>query len=509
MLKVDVQDAVQSPLSRTDPMPMSTPLSKRIRNRRWRCLAMLASLTLSGCSLIPAYQRPALPVPVDQASAVVPASNTSSAVVLSADEEALAGELSPKGELRRLLQSALAFNRDFRVAVLRVEEARAMRGITRADRFPTLAAGVERDRQHFDNAAADERYGQDISIASVGVSDFELDFFGRVRSLSEAARHDYLASTYGQQAARSALVAEVARAWLAERLAAAVQQDAQAVHDARLMLVKAAEEQQRQGALSLDDLMAQRLDTLSAQQQVQDAASDHANASQALLLLTGYSTVLPVSTPDTPALTTALVETPSWLSNLPSQRLLERFDIRQREEALKASNANIGAARAAFFPSIKLSTGVGLQSDSLRTLFSNGSGAWLFTPQLNLPLFDGGRNQANLDLAKVRQQIAVAEYEKAVQNAFREMSAVLTRRQQALNHVRNEVERVALVQEKVRRLSFELNAGAVERTALLVSTLRIAEADAAARQSLDALQQNRIDLFRVLHGAEPTTPPQS
>ncbi|ELQ08408.1 RND efflux system, outer membrane lipoprotein, NodT [Pseudomonas syringae BRIP39023] len=490
-------------------MPMSTPLSKRIRNRRWRCLAMLASLTLSGCSLIPAYQRPALPVPVDQASAVVPASNTSSAVVLSADEEALAGELSPKGELRRLLQSALAFNRDFRVAVLRVEEARAMRGITRADRFPTLAAGVERDRQHFDNAAADERYGQDISIASVGVSDFELDFFGRVRSLSEAARHDYLATTYGQQAARSALVAEVARAWLAERLAAAVQQDAQAVHEARLMLVKAAEEQQRQGALSRDDLMAQRLDTLSAQQQVQDAASDHANASQALLLLTGYSTVLPVRTPDTPALTTALVETPSWLSNLPSQRLLERFDIRQREEALKASNANIGAARAAFFPSIKLSTGVGLQSDSLRTLFSNGSGAWLFTPQLNLPLFDGGRNQANLDLAKVRQQIAVAEYEKAVQNAFREMSAVLTRRQQALNHVRNEVERVALVQEKVRRLSFELNAGAVERTALLVSTLRIAEADAAARQSLDALQQNRIDLFRVLHGAEPTTPPQS
>lgn len=489
-------------------MPMSTPLSKRIRNRRRYCLAMLASLVLSGCSLIPAYQRPALPVPVDQVSAVVPASSTSADLTLTADEEALAAELSPKGELRGLLQSALAFNRDFRVAVLRVEEARAMRGITRADRFPTLAAGVERDRQHFDNAAADERYGQDISIASVGVSDFELDFFGRVRSLSEAARHDYLASTYGQQAARSALIAE-ARAWLAERLAAAVQQDAQAVHEARLMLVKAAEEQQRQGALSLDDLMVQRLDTLTAQQQVQDAASDHANASQALLLLTGYSTALPATKPDTPELTAALVETPAWLSNLPSQRLLERFDIRQREEALKASNANIGAARAAFFPSIKLSTGVGLQSDSLRTLFSNGSGAWLFTPQLNLPLFDGGRNQANLDLAKVRQQIAVAEYEKAVQNAFREMSAVLTRRQQALNQVRNEVERVALVQEKVRRLSFELNAGAVERTALLVSTLRIAEADAAARKSLDALQQNRIDVFRVLHGAEPTTPPQS
>ncbi|UPT34870.1 efflux transporter outer membrane subunit [Pseudomonas amygdali] len=488
-------------------MLMSTPLSKRIRNLGCCCLAMLLSLVFSGCSLIPEYQRPALPVPADQLSAVVPAGNASIAIALTADEEALVAELSPKGELRVLLQSALTFNRDFRVAVLRVDEARAMRGITRADRFPTSAAGVQRNRQHFDNAAADERYGQDLSIASVGVSDFELDFFGRVRSLSEAARHDYLASTYGQQAARSALVAEVARAWLAERLAAAVQQDAQTVHDARLMLVKAAEEQQRQGAISLDDLMAQRLDTLTAQQQVQDALSDHANASQALLLLTGYSAVLPATTPDTPALTAALVETPAWLSNLPSQRLLERFDIRQREEALKASNANIGAARAAFFPSIKLSTSVGLQSDSLRTLFSNGSGTWLFSPQLNLPLFDGGRNQANLDLAHVRQQIAVAEYEKAIQNAFREMAGVLTRRQQALSHVRNEIERVALVQEKVRRLSFELNAGATERTALLGSTIRIAEADAAGRKSLDELQQNRIDLFRVLRGAEPTTPP--
>ncbi|UKL11917.1 TolC family protein [Pseudomonas savastanoi] len=426
-------------------MLMSTPLSKRIRNLGCCCLAMLLSLVFSGCSLIPEYQRPALPVPADQLSAVVPAGDASIAIALTADEEALAAELSPKGELRVLLQSALTFNRDFRVAVLRVDEARAMRGITRADRFPTIAAGVQRNRQHFDNAAADERYGQDLSIASVGVSDFELDFFGRVRSLSEAARHDYLASTYGQQAARSALVAEVARAWLAERLAAAVQQDAQTVHDARLMLVKAAEEQQRQGAISLDDLMAQRLDTLTAQQQVQDALSDHANASQALLLLTGYSAVLPATTPDTPALTAALVETP----------------------------------------------------------------AWLFSPQLNLPLFDGGRNQANLDLAHVRQQIAVAEYEKAIQNAFREMAGVLTRRQQALGHVRNEIERVALVQEKVRRLSFELNAGATERTALLGSTIRIAEADAAGRKSLDELQQNRIDLFRVLRGAEPITPPQS
>ncbi|MCI3946094.1 efflux transporter outer membrane subunit [Pseudomonas syringae] len=490
-------------------MPMSTPLSKRICNPGCRCLAVLLSLTVSACSLIPDYQRPAPPVPADLSSSVAPAGRKALDVVLSADEEALVTELSPNGELRALLTSSLAFNRDFRVAALRVDEARAMRGISRADRFPTIAAGVERDRQHFDNAAADERYGQDIAIASLGISDFELDFFGRVRSLSEAARHDYLASVYGQQAARSALVAEVARAWLAERLSAALQQDAQAVRDARQMWVNAVEEQQRQGAVSLDDLLAQRMEALSAQQQAQDAVSEHANAAQALLLLTGYSTALPTIPAEAPELTGALLDTPAWLANLPSQRLLERFDIRQREEALKASNANIGAARAAFFPSIKLSTGIGLQSDSLRTLFSGGSGAWLFSPQLNLPLFDGGRNQANLDLAHVRQQIAVAEYEKAVQNAFREMSGVLSRRQQALAHARNEIERVALIQEKVRRLSFELNAGAADRTALLASSIRIAEADAACRKSVDEWQQNRIDLFRALHGAEPTTPSKS
>ncbi len=191
--------------------------------------------------------------------------------------------------------------------------------------------------------------------------------------------------------------------------------------------------------------------------------------------------------------------------NLRSQRLLERFDVRQREEALKASNANIGAARAAFFPSITLSTGVGVQSDSLRSLFSHGSGAWLFSPQLNLPLFDGGRNRANLDLAQVRKQIAVADYEKTIQIAFREVADALTRRQLALDHVRDEVKRVALVQEKVQRMAFELEAGNTDRSAPLASAIRVAQADATFRKSLHDLQRNRLDLYRVLHGAEPVT----
>jgi len=489
-------------------MPMNTALSKPIKTSRSLSLVGVLALTLAGCSLAPAYTRPALPVPASQSSAptisAAAGDATPADVHFTQDEEQLFAELSPHGELKLLVISALGFNRDFRVAQLRVEEARALRGVTRADRLPTVAAGIERNRQHFDNAAADERYGQNISIASLGVSDFELDFFGRVRSLSDAARHDYLATTYGQQAARSALIAEVAQAYLAERLAAAMQLDAQTVTDARLMLVKAAETQQRLGAISVDELAVQRMDVLNARQQVDDAASEHATALQALLLLTGYSDPLPTMTLEAMPVTASAMDTPTWLRDLPSQRLLDRFDIRQREETLKAGNANIGAARAAFFPSIRLSTGVGIQSDGLRTLFSGGSGAWLFNPQLNLPLFDGGRNQSNLDLAQVREQIAVAEYEKAIQAAFREMADALTRRQQAVDHVRVEAEQVALVQEKIRRLSFELDAGSADRTAPLISAIRVAQTDLTLRKSINELQQNRVDIYRVLCGAEPS-----
>ncbi|CAM3239665.1 RND transporter [Pseudomonas floridensis] len=484
-------------------MPMTLALSKPIRCCRRGYLGVLLTLLVSGCSLAPDYQRPAMPVPDRQSSSLAASEQTATHATLTPEEASLIAELAPQGDLRTLVLSALAFNRDFRITGLRVEEARAMRGVTVADRWPTVAAGLERDRQHFDSKAADERYGQDITLASLGVSSFELDFFGRVRSLSDAARHDYLATVYGQQAARSAVIAEVAQAFLNERLAAALQRDAQSIHDSRRLLVSLAEEQQRCGAISLDEVAVQRVEALTAQQQLQDAISDHARAAQALLLLTGYSAPLPTPSLESPQLMAAALQTPSALLNLPSERLLERFDVRQREEDLKASNANIGAARAAFFPSIMLSTGIGVQSDSLRTLFSHASGAWLFTPQLNLPLFDGGRNRANLDLAQVRKQIAVAEYEKTIQRAFRETADVLTRRQQALDHVRDDVERVALVQEKVRRMTFELDAGNADRSTPLTAAIRVARADATFHTSLNELQQNRIDLYRVLRGAEP------
>lgn len=484
-------------------MTTQPSLSKLIRSIHRLWISTTAVLALTGCSLAPTYERPSLPVPLNQQSGAMSAKSgdTAADVELSQVEEALISDLAPEGELQRWVRLALKYNRDYQVAALRVQEAQATYHVSRAERIPVLSASVERERQHFDNPVAQERYGQDIAIASFGASNFELDFFGRVRNLSEAARHDYLATTYGQQAARTALVTEVARAYLFEQLSAAMEVDAQRISDAHQGVLDVIEDQQKQGAMSFDDVAVQRLTVEGSHQRLADAMAAHARAYQALLLLTGYSASLSQVKIE-PDNANPLLDVPTWLVDMPSQRLLDRFDIRQSEELLKAANANIGAARAAFFPSITLSTSVGVQSESLRALFGDSSGTWLFSPQLNLPLFDGGRNQSNLDLAKVRKQLAITQYEKTIQTAFREMADVLTQRRLVLDRMRSEIELRHLAQEKARRALMAFAAGAADRATILASTVSVAQADITWRQSRHELLLNRLNLYRVLCGAD-------
>jgi multidrug efflux system outer membrane protein len=195
------------------------------------------------------------------------------------------------------------------------------------------------------------------------------------------------------------------------------------------------------------------------------------------------------------------LDTPPWLVDLPSERLLQRFDVRQCEQALRAADANIGAARAAFFPSITLSSGAGIASPRLGSLFSSGSGAWLFTPQLNLPLFDGGRNQSNLDLANARQQSAVAQYEKTVQDAFREMADLLTQRQQALANAATQGDVAEVMGLKAKRLDQQIAAGAAARSEQPADSIRLAEAAIELRKSIYQVLFNRLALYRALSGA--------
>ncbi|MHA6788236.1 efflux transporter outer membrane subunit [Pseudomonas bijieensis] len=494
-------------------MSMNACLSKPIRRHRSSLLTIILSLGLTGCSLAPGYERPTLPVPQTQKASSLVAGHDDVEVSrnheLSVDEEQLLAQLSPDGELRRLVQSALTLNRDFQVAALRVKEAQALYGITAADRTPTLTAGLERDRQRFDKQATDERYGQDLTIASIGVSDFELDFFGRLRSLSDAARHDYLATTYGQQAARGALIAEVAKLYLQERLSVAQLTDVRLIDQTNQALLEMVRAQQREGAVSVDDVVSRQLDVQRSHQQLQAATYEHARAAQALSFITGYAAPLPAMAVESARFFESTSDdTPAWLIDMPSEQLLERFDVRQSEERLKAANANIGAARAAFFPSIRLSTGVGMASEHLQSLFSGASGAWLFTPQLSLPLFDGGRNRANLNLTEVRKQIAVAQYEQSIQVAFREVADVLAHRRQVLDDINSESAMARLAHDKAQRVSTELQAGGSDGAALLVSKVQLARADMAWRRAHHALLLNRLDLYRVLLGVD-AAPSQS
>ncbi|EFQ62983.1 RND efflux system, outer membrane lipoprotein, NodT [Pseudomonas fluorescens WH6] len=242
-------------LSRTDPMPTTAPLSKPIQLPERLGAVLLLVGMLTGCSLAPAYQAPALPVPQTLQGEPVtgaPSSTTNEVEALSEEEKQLLTGLDSSAQLPQWVERALNYNRDLRLALLRVEQARAQYGISRADRLPTVALGLQRNRQHLHDKAADERYGQDIAVASVGISDFELDFFGRVRSLSEAAQHDYLATRYGALAARKALIVEVARLYLQERLQAGVQADTQSMLDNQNQLLSVFVGQQTQGLIAQD-----------------------------------------------------------------------------------------------------------------------------------------------------------------------------------------------------------------------------------------------------------------
>jgi multidrug efflux system outer membrane protein len=385
-----------------------------------RYVAMAALLVLAGCSFAPTYERPALAVP-DAWPEDVKASATPTKAVDWAS-------FFPDERLRALIKLSFEHNRDLRIATARVAEARAVYGIQRADRLPTLNVGgsLARSRTPADlSSTGASVIGQRADI-NASLSAFELDFWGRVASLSEAAKASYLATEEAERSFRLSLIASVADAYLAlseaqERLALA-----QAALETRSQ-TRELVDRRRQAGLAGD------LDYLQA-----DAAYEGARAEVAALLrqqsaARNYLRALIGTEPkDLPAGKT-LAEQGIRLdqqADLPSQVLVRRPDVLAAEQRLLASNASIGAARAAFFPRIALTASAGTASRELDGLFKNGSEAWSFTPSITLPIFDYGRNSSNLDLATVRKEIAVADYERTVQQAFREVADLLVSRDQ-------------------------------------------------------------------------------
>lgn len=384
-----------------------------------RRIALIAGLLVAGCSQQPKYLRPDLPTAPAYAADAWPDSAGPRAV----DVQWRSFFTDPR--LQALLARALDHNRDLRIAVLRIEEARAQYRIQRADRLPTLegTAGATRSRSEgFGGAGATS--GNRFEIGA-SVASFELDFWGRVRSLTESARANYLSTIYGQRAFQIALIADVAEAYLTERELDARIELAQRTVQSRVRALGIGRLRLDAGVTSALDY--RQIETLltQAQSQLASLQLQRAQTRNAIEFLVGGPVPEPLS-PPRPLASQGIVENIS--PGLPSELLTHRPDIVEAEERLRASNADVGAARAAFFPQISLTGALGFASNALGSLFSGDALTWSFGGNAALPIFDGGRNRGNLDVAVARRGIATADYERVIQNAFREVSDRLAAR---------------------------------------------------------------------------------
>jgi multidrug efflux system outer membrane protein len=408
-----------------------------------RLILPLAALafSLAGCTtMAPTYERPPAPVPAAWPSG--PAYQTEAAKPAPKPVAEISWqEFFVDPQLQKLIHLALKNNRDLRIAALNIERFQALYQIRRADLSPKVDASADASFQRIpeDFSSSDRASIVDQYNVGLGVSSYELDLFGRVRSLKDQALEQYLASEQAQRSVQISLVFQVAAGYLAmaadrERLALA--KETLASQRLSYDLTKSRFDA---GVSSALDLHQARTSVEAARVDIARYTTLVAQDENALNLVVGSpvpTELLP------PALSESLTALKDFAPGLQSDVLLSRPDILQAEGQLKGASANIGAARAAFFPRITLVSSIGLGSNDLTGLFKTGSFAWSFAPRISLPIFDAGTNQANLKVAEVDRNIAVAQYEKAIQTAFQEVADALAQRgtindqlaaQQALN----------------------------------------------------------------------------
>ena len=471
---------------------MSELTMRRTMRRTLTSLGLAALLGASGCmSLIPEYQRPAPPVPQAYPAEAAPAgAATTAATSAAADIDWQAYFADPR--LKQLIEIALANNRDLRVAVLNIEQARATYQIKRADEWPSVGAGLNAQRQAGSNGGLVNTYA--VGLAVTG---YELDLFGRVRSLSQAALAQYLATDEARKTVQIALIASVANGYLnllADDELLRVTRDTLTTREESFKLTK----------LKFDNGAASELDFRQAESLLEGARVTLASTlrqraldENALVLLLGQG--LPADLPA--ALPLAGQQVSAELpAGLPSDLLARRPDVRSAEQQLIAANANIGAARAAFFPRITLTANAGTASTELSGLFKGGTWAVTGSAQLLQPIFDAGRNRANLDVAKVNREIAVAQYEKAIQTAFREVADSLAGRATLGDQLRAQIAQRNAAEVSFKLADLRYRSGAASYLDVLDAQRSLFTAQQATVQ-VQALQvQNLVTLYKVLGG---------
>ena len=473
--------------------------------KTWSVLPL--ALAALGCvSMAPKYRVPEPPVP--QAWPEGPAYKGTPGEASAQPAADLAWQdffVDPR--LRKVLDLALANNRDLRIAALNTEKARAYYRIQRAELLPTIHAAAYGNKQRL--PASVSGTGQSIVVeqyaANVGISAWELDFFGRIRSLKNRALEQYLATEQARNSAQISLLGEVTNVYLAlaaDRESLKLAQDTLVNQEAAYKLIHRRFEV---GASSELDSYRAQVTTETARGDVARYTRTVAMDENALRLLVG-SSVPAEWLPDALGSVTVLKDlTPG----LPSEVLTRRPDILQAENQLKAANANIGAARAAFFPRISLTTNLGSMDSELSGLFKSGSYAWAFSPQIVLPIFDMGARRANLKVANTDRDIFLAQYEKAIQVAFREVADALAQR--------GTIEDQLAAQEALTQaLEGAYRLAQARYTAGIDSYLGVLDAQRslyAAQQGRIALRQarfaNLVSLYRVLGGGWNTTQPST
>lgn len=469
-------------------------------------VSLSLALSVSACGLLaPRYQAPALPV----ADAWPIAANVDASNVNDTSVDAKAGaavadigwrDFFVDANLQKLIESALHNNRDLRVAILNIERARAQYRFQRADRLPSIDASGAMTRQKAPtvfNTGGNGYPITEIYTADVGVSAYELDLFGRVHNLSRAAFQRYLAQDAARRSAQLSLIAEVANAYLtlaADRELQGLAQETLASQENSFRLIQ---QQHERGAVSGFDL-AQAQTTVEVARV--DAARYAGNVAQdinALTLLVGAPLDINTLPQDFAAQVTGLQPLPAAL---PSEVLLRRPDVLQAEYQLRAANADIGAARAAFLPRITLTGSVGSASTELSELFASGTQTWSFIPQITVPIFQGGRLLSNLSIANTDRDIAVAQYELSIQSGFREVADALALTQ-TLSQQRQAQESLTQAAAKTYELSQARYKAGRDSYLVLLDSQR---SEYAARQGLIATrlaeQSNRVTLYKALGG---------
>lgn len=471
-------------------------VSQTMRQTVGHLQLIVAALVLAGCTnLAPRHERPASPIPAQLPLPAEAAASASAAAVVPLGWKAFVQ--SP--QLAQLVQRALDQNRDLRVAVLNVQRAEAQLGVARADRLPTVSAGLTAAATP---NASSGRQTQSFT-AGVQVTAWELDLFGRIANLGEAAQAQVLATEAGRRSAELALVGAVVSSWLTLGADAELLSVADRTLASRESTLKLSKLRFDAGAASSLELQtAQSLVAQARNTQVQ-LRRQHALDLNALALLVGGpvpADLLPgAAAAGTVAGTPGEVLAPVPVG-LASDVLLQRPDVIQAEQALVAASANIGVARAAFFPRLALTGSAGQAGSRLSDLFQAGNFAWSLSASALATVFDSGRNQANLNVARVSRDIAVAQYEKAVQSAFRETADALAGLSSWREQLAAQGQQLDAAREIARLTELRYTNGAASELDRLDAQRSLLAAEQTLVQTRLAEQVNRVGLFKALGG---------